>query len=193
MRALEKLRQMETIASGSTYCLRLLKETDRGEYLKTMRETAQVPELFDMDFFEDAAWKVAITSTDSMTIPIERRNDRAYIGQFVLKQVEEHMVELGLDLQTQYQNRGIGTEVMTILLSVLRQQCPEDVLIARAYSDNHRSIHLIQKLGGVRVGDAPAEYETAKAVMTQLLEENKPDMQQTIDLIVENHIDIFRF
>ena len=151
-----------------------------------------IPELFEMDFYEEAAWNVALRPDESLTVPIIRKGDRAYLGQVVLKQIDHRAIEIGLDLKRAHQNQGIGTAVMTLLLSEIHRKYPEEVVIARVYSDNTRSIHLIKKVGGVKLSEMPTEYETVKAEMEQLMEEAGIEVQKLPAEDREKHIDIFR-
>ena len=192
MTAIEAFREMTVIAENHMYCLRILQSSDRENYLKTMRESVEIPELFEMEFYEDAAWKIAMNSEDALTIPIERTCDREYLGQFLLKQPDAHTIEVGLDLREKNRSRGIGTEVMRLLLTKLREQNTEDMVIARAYSDNVRSIRLIQKVGGVKIREEPSEYEAAKAIMHQISEEAGIEMPEGDADMSNRHILVYR-
>ena len=65
-------------------------------------------------------------------------------------------------------------------------------MIARAYSDNARSIHLIKKVGGVKLSEMPTEYEAVKAVMEQFMDETGIKVPKLPAEDREKHIDIFR-
>lgn len=183
---------MTIIAVNNMYCLRILQPSDREDYLITMQESMEIPELFEMEFYDEAAWRVALNSENALTIPIERTCDREYQGQFLLKQLDAHTIEVGLDLREKNRSRGIGTEVMRLLLTKLHEQSPEDTVIARAYSDNVRSIHLIQKIGGVKLRNEPAEYEAAKAILHQISEETGIEMPKSDAVLSNRHIWVYR-
>ena len=80
-----------------------------------------------------------------------------------MKNPEPGILELGVDVGTEYQNRGIGTRAMRLLITGIRQRCPGCRLISRIYSDN-ASIHIIRKLGGMKIAEEPGEHKEAAAV-----------------------------
>lgn len=127
-----------------------------------------------------------------MTIPIERKRDQAYLGQFLLKQRDTHTIEIGLDLMEQYQSKGIGTEVTALLLADIHRRYPNDMVIAKAYPNNVRSNRLIQHLDGVKMWEEPTEYEAALAVLHRVSEETGIEMPDVNDIISEGHINVYR-
>ena len=66
------------------------------------------------------------------------------------------------------------------------------MVIAKAYSDNVRSIRLIQKVGGVKLREEPSEYEAAKAIMPQISEKTGIVMPEGDADISNRHILVYR-
>ena len=91
-----------------------------------------------------------------------------------MKNPEPGILELGVDVGTEYQNRGIGTRAMRLLITGIRQRCPGCRLIARIYSDNVKSIHIIRKLGGMKIAEEPGEHKEAAAVAAAAGRQSKP-------------------
>lgn len=59
--------------------------------------------------------------------------------------VGDNSVEFALSIRDDYQNQGIGTKLLTILLAEARQNGVETV-VATVHNDNERMLHLIHSL-----------------------------------------------
>lgn len=68
-------------------------------------------------------------------------------------------------------------------METMRETVESAELFDLAYSDNYRSIRLIQKAGGVILWEEPTEIEAAKAVMTQFFKETGLPMRTQMMLM----------
>lgn len=201
----DKLNKNDVIEEDECLKLRKLKPEDRADFFRVLKQVSPVPEIFNLDGFEDLLWKETLSSNTEMALAIEKKgadadraagqpacqtetvesgpapisgeekkNKTAYVGECMVKNPEPGILELGVDVGTEYQNRGIGTRAMRLLITGIRQRCPGCRLIARIYSDNAKSIHIIRKLGGMKIAEEPGEYKEAAAVAAAAGRQSKP-------------------
>lgn len=163
MTIIDKLNKDDIFAEDEYLRLRKLTSEDRADYFRVLKQVSPVPEIFNLDGFEDLLWKETLSSGTEMTLAIEKKGP-AYVGECMVKNPEPFILELGVDVGSEYQNRGIGTRAMRLLISKIRQRCPGCRLIARIYSDNAKSIHIIRKLGGMKIAEEPGEHKEAAAI-----------------------------
>ena len=173
MTIIEKLNKNDVIEEDECLKLRKLKPEDRADFFRVLKQVSPVPEIFNLDGFEDLLWKETLSSNTEMTLAIEKK-EPAYVGECMVKNPEPGILELGVDVGTEYQNRGIGTRAMRLLITGIRQRCPGCRLIARIYSDNVKSIHIIRKLGGMKIAEEPGEHKEAAAVAAAAGRQSKP-------------------
>ena len=222
MTIIDKLNKDDIFAEDEYLRLRKLTSEDRADYFQVLKQVSPVPEIFNLDGFEDLLWKETLSSGTEMTLAIEKKaadahtsaeetavqtagqtetggsagdtagpietresgqapvsreekkNRTVYVGECMVKNPEPFILELGVDVGSEYQNRGIGTRAMRLLITGIRQRCPGCRLIARIYSDNVKSIHIIRKLGGMKIAEEPGEHKEAAAVAAAAGRQSKP-------------------
>lgn len=187
MTIIDELDKNDVIEEDKCLKLRKLKPEDRADFFRVLKQVSPVPEIFNLDGFEDLLWKETISSNTETTLAIEKKGS-AYVGECMVKNPEPGILELGVDVGTEYQNRGIGTRAMRLLITGIRQRCPGCRLIARIYSDNVKSIHIIRKLGGMKIAEEPGEYKEAAAVAAAAGRQGKPSSP---GLPGSAHIEVF--
>ena len=181
-------------AENETYKIRRLKDSDRTSFFSLLRETSPIGQVFEIEGVEDLYWEMINASDNSITYAVIRQTDQSFLGQVVLKShPEENAIETGLDITQKFQNQGIGSEVLKLEIGVLQKKFPETRIIAKAYSDNERSIHLIRKLGGIKVSEEPGEYDAAAAI--QELLQQIPGMEADTDpeQLKQKRIEVYEF
>lgn len=215
MTNIDDLKNDYIIAENEYLRLRQLSAEDSAHFLGVLKAVSPIPGIYDLEGFNDLMWQETVSSDTTLTLAIEWKNEKAepdtyiYIGECMIKNPVPDTLELGLDIAPVYQNRGLGTGAMHLLITVLRNRCPDLKLVAKIYSDNSKSRHICLKLGGVKTGEKPAEYAEAiaiastlsgKAVGTGTAEKNPSgkgmptDLSDSVaDLIGDRHIDIFEF
>ncbi len=188
MTIIEKLKNDTVFTENDYLRLRRLTSEDHDSFLHVMKEVSPIPGLYDLDGFDELLWKEIISSNTEVTLAVEKKGGAApvrgngsivpaafsqnpsYVGECMVKHPEPGVLELGIDIAPEYQNRGIATEAMRLLIEKIRVIGPELKLIARIYSDNLKSCHIIRKLGGVKVREESAEYKEAAAVAAVISE-----------------------
>ena len=181
-------------AENETYKIRRLKDSDRTALFLLLRETSPIGQVFEIEGVEDIYWEMINTSDSSITYAVIKQTDQTFLGQIVLKShPEDDAIEAGLDIMQKFQNHGIGSEVLKLVIGTLQKRFPETGIIAKAYSDNERSIHLIRILGSVKVAEEPGEYDAATAI--QELLQQIPGMEADTDpeQLKQKRIEVYEF
>lgn len=181
-------------AENETYKIRRLKDSDRTSLFSLLRETSPIGQVFEIEGVEDLYWEMINASDSSITYAVIRQTDQSFLGQIVLKShPEDDAIEAGLDIMQKFQNHGIGSEVLKLVIGTLQKRFPETGIIAKAYSDNERSIHLIRILGSVKVAEEPGEYDAATAI--QELLQQIPGMEADTDpeQLKQKRIEVYEF
>lgn len=193
MTIIEQLRRESFFSEGKEYVIRNLTEDDRFNYFHTLIEISPIPQIYEIEGFQDIAWKDVMTSASSLIFAVERKYDHTYVGDCMLKLYGNNSLEVGFDISSEYQNYGIGTEVMRMLIKEIKIRFPGKQIIARAYSGNEKSQHILKTLGWRKIGEEQSEYEAALAIIGQLEEENMKKASRDMEVLNRDHIDIFAF
>lgn len=191
MTIVEMLRMNPVFAEIEKLTIRNLREEDREEYFHTLKEVSTIPAIYETEGFEDTVWKDAVTSATSVTFAVERKDGHKYVGDCMIKNPDTDMIEVGLDVSKEYQNQGIGSTILRLLVTEIKSRFPEKRIITRVYSDNDKSQRLIHTIRGVKIGEEPSEYDAAMSIMKKMYEEMGISAPEKADSLSSNHIDIF--
>ena len=191
MTIIDKLRCKSIFAENENYIIRNLTDNDRQEYIHILKSVSSIPQIYETDGFEDITWKEATASVSALTLVVLRKTDNSIIGDCMIKFQDTETIEIGLDISKVYQNQGIGTEVLRLFIAEIRKRLPEKKIVVRIYSDNVKSQHIIKTLGAIKISEEPSEYDAAMSIMKEIYNETGLSLSENIDLLSENHIDVF--
>lgn len=130
--------------------LTLIEEKDRELYIESLEVTPALLKLgvgkeeFDK-LWDDCAFGSMIT------FMIWDNQTGDYVGYCMYKAIDTDEIDLGIELQEQYQKMGLGQEICECLISLFFERTDMDGIYYRVYKINEPSIHLVEKLGGVLV------------------------------------------
>ena len=90
-------------------------------------------------------------------------DDGQIVGDLGIQEVKPHLkylhrAYLGMSIQTAYCNSGLGTRMLEIAIEQAKQNGFEQMELG-VYGDNHRAIHLYEKLGFQRCGVQPRAFK----------------------------------
>ena len=191
MTTIDKLRRDAAFVENEEWLIRNLTDRDKETYIRTLKGVSKIQQIYETEGFKELAWKDALTSDSALTLAVERKSDRVYIGECMIRNPDADCIEIGLDIAVQYQNRGIGTSVLRLLTAEIRRRFPDKKITARIYSDNDQSQRMIKKLGAKKVGEEPAEIAAAMAIMNEISKEMNVEMGKDLILPDGSHIDLF--
>lgn len=111
-----------------------------------------VQKLGVLEEFRAEVWK-EVNSDDTITLMIWDNESGAFVGYCQYKNLLSGEADLGIELEESYRGKGLGYEVCSCLIKMYFSRTNETSLFYRVYRSNEPSIHLIDKLGGVYVGE----------------------------------------
>ena len=71
MTIIEQLRRESFFSEGKEYVIRNLTEDDRFNYFHTLIEISPIPQIYEIEGFQDIAWKDVMTSASSLIFAVE--------------------------------------------------------------------------------------------------------------------------
>ena len=164
MTTIDDLKKDNIFTESNNIRLRKLTGEDRSDFFRVLKAISSMPALYELDRVNELIWKEILSSDTVVAFAVEKKEQAVYVGNCMVKHPEAGILELGIDIAPEYQNQGIATEAMRLLVGKIRLLCPDQRLISRMYSDNDRSRHIILGLGGVKIAEEPAEYKEAAAL-----------------------------
>ena len=164
MTTIDDLKKDNIFTESNNIRLRKLTGEDRSDFFRVLKAISSMPALYELDRVNELIWKEILFSDTVLAFAVEKKEQAVYVGNCMVKHPEARILELGIDIAPEYQNQGIATEAMRLLVGKIRLLCPDQRLISRMYSDNDRSRHIILGLGGVKIAEEPAEYKEAAAL-----------------------------
>ena len=164
MTTIDDLKKDNIFTESNNIRLRRLTGEDRSDFFRVLKAISSMPALYELDRVNELIWKEILSSDTVVAFAVEKKEQAVYVGNCMVKHPEAGILELGIDIAPEYQNQGIATEAMRLLVGKIRLLCPDQRLISRMYSDNDRSRHIILGLGGVKIAEEPAEYKEAAAL-----------------------------
>ena len=165
----------------------LADESYKDAYYNIKASLDGVAKMLEFEEYRTVLWEECETFAMYM---IEL--DDQPIGIVVLKDFNES-IEIGCDVHSDFQNKGIGQKAAKTVIDYLKNQFPDFDLYFRAYNDNLRSLHIIKKLGGVFVENEPSDVEKAKPVLLEFLTTNGMDIPEGFDEPDEQFIEVYKF
>lgn len=131
---------------GRKCALRMLRESDRENYMEVNRENSIVGNAYNIPEFVDALWKTA--SSVDVTIVILEGVNHIFAGYINLQNIENEEPEIGISILKKYQSQGMGTEAMKLLLKMLWKTYGADqTYVAKVDARNHASRRMMEKIG----------------------------------------------
>ena len=185
MNMIETLKKKVIIAENKNYLVRNLSLKDRKDYIVVFHDCSTLPENALM---EDIIWNNLIDETH-VTLALERKVDNCFAGTFLVKKADSDSIEIGMDLKKEFQQQGIATEIVPLMIKTLKNLFPEKKIIARVYSDNDVSKKVVRKLGGTKIREDLSEYDL---IITKMKEKWKELPEPEVPLGL-NHIDVYEF
>lgn len=143
--------------AGCKCALRMLRESDRDDYMEVNWENSIVGSAYNILEFVDALWKTA--SSVDVTIVILEGVNYTFAGYINLQNIETEEPEIGISILKKYQGQGMGTEAMKLLLKMLREVYGADqTYVARVDARNHASRRMMEKTGFKEEGEQEGTF-----------------------------------
>lgn len=181
-------RYTETVTSDDKYTLRKEREEDKQVYFDLYKETSILAEKMPPDMFQDFfenQWEKR-KQENSLYVSIFERTDLVYLGNIVLANLGSRTPELGIDVVKKHQRKGVAYDTLKMFIKWASETYDDiEFFLVRIYSDNLASLNLFQKLGAVKIGEEPSEYQIVLNQFKEHLEKEEyekvkkknPDME----------------
>ncbi len=164
MRTIDRIKKSMILTQNYELRLRNLNFSDRAGYLTLLKEISSISRIYSTERYDFLIWTETLFSDQEVTLAIEGRKDKAFIGECTLICDRPDVLEIGINIRPRYQNKGIGTEVLCLLIKELRKLFPDHKLIAKVFSNNSRGLHLVGKIGGVKTEEETLGFIEAMTV-----------------------------
>ena len=173
------LKSGEIITLDNKYILKKEAEEDKEAYFNLYKEDSILVEKMPSNMFQDffnKQWGNR-KQENSLYVSIFRKPDAVYLGNIVLKGLESMRPELGIDIVKKYQRKGVAYDTLRMFMRWARRAYNIEYFFVRIYSDNLASFNLFQKLGAIKIGEEPSEFQ---AVLNQFRERLGEDEYEKI-------------
>ena len=170
------------------YILREQHSEDKNDYYNLYVETSLLAKRMSQtayrEFFEKQ-WEQR-SEEDAIYISVILKATKQYVGNIVLRELESTTPEVGIDIVEKYQRQGIAYDTLQLFLRRIKNISRIEYFLVRIYSDNEPSRKLFQKLGAVKIGNEPSEYQVFLDQMKERMTEEEyeeikrenPDMER---------------
>lgn len=176
------------LVQDENYILREQLLEDKGDYYNLCKETSLLAKRMSQtafkDFFEKQ-WEQR-SEENAIYVSVILKTTKKYVGNIVLRELESTTPEVGIDIVEKYQRQGIAYDTLQLFLRRIKNICRIKYFLVRIYSDNEPSKKLFQKLGAVKIGNEPSEYQVFLDQMKERMTEEEyeqikrknPDMER---------------
>lgn len=161
MRA-EQLNQVdnpEYIIKNDRILLRILGEADKETYFAHCYNDSLISHIVDFNNSQvkESFWE-KLTHGKDIQILIILLEENRYIGHITIRNTDEEIPELGIEIFEGYKKQGIATEALQLLIKSSGEIEGLAGYILRIYEDNHSSRKMAEKLGAILVDKEIDEY-----------------------------------
>ena len=176
------------LVQNDRYILREQLSEDKDDYYKLCAETSLLAKRMSRTSFRaffEKQWEQR-REEDAIYISVILKVTKQYVGNIVLRELESTTPEVGIEIAEKYQRQGIAYDTLQLFLKRIKSICRIDYFLVRIYSDNEPSRKLFQKLGAVKIGNEPSEYQVFLDQMKERMTEGEyeqikrknPDMER---------------
>lgn len=127
--------------------LTMLTEADKDIYLSSRYPGKYKVATVLEDWFE-TIWEVG-NSKSVLTFCIWNNILNTYVGYCNYNSLDKDVAAIGIELIDEYQNKGLGYEICSLLLEKFFERTEEPYIHYEVQRSNERSRHLCEKLGGI--------------------------------------------
>ena len=147
------LRDKDEFARTERTHMTLLCEQDYDTFFGDENVISKVVQnLGVMEEFRLEVWE-EVNSDDAITLMIWDNESGAFVGYVQYKNLLSGEVDLGIELEEPYRGRGLGYEVCSCLIKMFFSRTEGTSLYYKVHRSNVPSIRLVDKLGGVYIGE----------------------------------------
>ena len=157
------------IIENGKYLIRSVTATDKEPYMRIQQENSEMAKAYDENNFRDYFWENILKGEDDIYMMVFRKESNTHVGNCSFQGIKSDAVEIGVDIDKPYQNRGIGTDILGMLIRYAAENILGKRLLIKTKSDNMQCRRMIEKAGGIKVGKEPTGFDRMIEKMIPLL------------------------
>ena len=154
------LLDRKLFAQNDRIILRVLSDEDKADYMDLLTSLSFDKKVYEIEYFYNFSWKLAIESDNLILAVIDNTTNR-FIGQIMLKNLEEVIPEIGVDITEPCRKKGFGYSAVSLFTATLKERFHLECFLIRVYNDNKASQALFHKFNVEHIGTEDNEYITA--------------------------------
>ena len=162
----------ELFAENETIILRALSEDDKEDYMNLQKTLSFNDKIYEIEDFYRFTWKLAMESDHLILVILEKRTNR-FIGQIMLKNLEEETPEIGIDIVEPFRRKGFGYAAISLFTTALKERFNLQCFLIRVYNDNAASQALIHKFHVTHIGTEENEYIAAMKALYEACDDDE--------------------
>jgi RimJ/RimL family protein N-acetyltransferase len=171
--------------------IRRLEKSDKKNYRDLAIKLSFNPKMYEDEMLYDFAWSLALNRDGETHYSIFSTVNDLYIGDLLLKESDNDLPEIGINILPEYQNQKWGYNAIKAFTEYLKNRNDINRFIVRIYSDNEASKALFRKFNVKKIGTEDSTYVAFMKEANAILgEESTAYSDESIkDLESKVHID----
>jgi len=176
------MKETFELSTGEKIIFRHIKRSDLNAVWRNFNEVVEediYPVFFPVETqFEKESWYDSLKREQNVCIVadnLELKEPNNVVGQCEISNVEwdasEHVGSLGIIVQKQFRDMGIGRRLMDMAIRESKKLNNKEKIILSCFSNNERAIHLYKKFGFKEVGVRKAQFKIEGEYYDELLME----------------------
>lgn len=159
--------------------IRPITPADKDLVMSLRMQTSDIAAAYrEKPSFVDFSWEKDLTSTtEKLLLAFE---DKTFVGMGNLQNLGGDYIEIGVDIVPEYQHQGRGTTLTSLLMRYCREHYPDRDVRMRARKDNTASLRMIEKCGGVFIGEEDTPGTAMLEKLVELMPETRDDYTEAI-------------
>lgn len=162
----------EIFAENERIILRSLSEKDKTDYMNLLTSLSSMKRMYEIEDFYNFSWKIAVQS-DNLIMAIIEKSSNYFIGQIMLKNLEEEIPEIGIDIKEPCRKKGFGYSAVSLFTTTLKEKFHLHSFLIRVYSDNTASQALFHKFNVEHIGTEETVYITAMKALYNVCDDTE--------------------
>ena len=154
------------------YLIRPITESDKDDFMRIQQENSTFPAVYEEGNFRDVFWEESLKDGNDIYMMVFQKPGGKHIANCSVQGIQNDKVSIGIDVDKAFQNKGIGTEVMILLLGYLQENARDKRLLIKTRSDNIACRRMISKAGGIKIGEEPTPFDAFADSMLPTLQAN---------------------
>ena len=148
-----------SVIENERFLIRPVVLSDKDQFMRIQQENSEMPNAYKEDTFRESFWEKCLEGDGDIYMMIFLKENGGHIGNCSFQNVNTDIIEIGIDIDKTMQNMGLGTSVLSLLVAYLRDHASDRKHRIKTKSNNIPCQKMIEKVGGVKVGEEATEFD----------------------------------